>query len=849
MKRQAHRVFQNDDDSPARQAKRVAVSPTAATSRFVNIRPPAASASTPSPFKLPADPLPVFQYKRQIIGLVENNDVALIVGDTGCGKTTGVPHILFKNFVKHHKGHDRFSMVITQPRVVAATSVAKRVADQFSRDRRLVSLVQSTKIVGPKPRYNVGGIVGYKVRFEDRSSDQTSILFATDGLLIREFMYSIASESDKLLKKHKIIVIDEAHERSLRIDELLGITKALLLKQKKEDGSVPFKLIIMSATLDVETLQKFYDDPLLKTGLLTIPGRTFPVSINYLKSPCEDYLEASVAAVCQIALTTDVGDVLVFLPGADDIQSLCERINQKIAELEAFKRLGNDLDRLLRILRSQDNLDVKAELQSCGTPAELKAKLLDLLGIDYLSDDEVQGFFTCVQKAAGSPLDIIVQYKISDSMSLPLKRADAGWLNTEWTTLPLFSQLSYEDQLKVFAPPKHSRHRKIIVSTNIAETSITLPNIKFVVDSGKVKQKFKNSLKLVDVSRAMSQQRVGRAGRVSEGTAYRLFTEDRFYSLAEHSLPEIVRCDLAELLLDLKIIDGKSRRLSAWFGLDPSARFDLKSFPLPTYPEGNNIEAAEEVLIRLGALKGGLRRVSSKGLQLGALPLPVLWSNTILESFDRGCASEILTIVAMVSLDEEWFPLNESESCKNVTARRKRVMHPVSDHISLLNLYNCWEQANDKRHFCRLLCIKERSLVRAKQVRDQLEKLILGSDLYKPRDCLPRILVSDDKESLKQGYRVIQECLAHGLFLNIASRRQDAGSEGDDPMGAVVYVNIVDKEEVIIHPASTFYTFQSKRPQCIVYSSTIETTQAYARDVTAVDAEWVVKIQASKNIS
>lgn len=886
------------DESPTsaevfKQAKRVAQSPSA---RFANLRLPQpalqsailesvssqSAAGSPSRGSPKSNQrLPVFGHWKDIVETVEQNDVVLVAGDTGCGKTTGIPHILFKHHLK--KYGRRVSIVVTQPRVVAATSLAKRVSDQFAKDRDIVSLL------GPRVNLGLGGVVGYRVRFEDRISPKdTCVTFATDGLIIRECLYDVTkrrgststddstehamtepsspksceghSSSVKAGHKNKpytafqrydYVIIDEAHERSLRVDELLGLARVALCSSQRR-----FKLIVMSATLDAKVFTDFFDSDKFKAGHITIPGRTFPVSLNYLKAPCSDYLDAALAAVCQIMITSDTGDILVFLPGADDIKSLCFQLENRIAELTAFTKLTNEIDNFLKVVEGSANIDLKAKLLSCHNLDSFKALLtssaqLQTILNTNLTDEELTSLFQCLERAKyGYYFSIIVQYKLSDSISLPSKLDQSRWLSTQWTVLPLYSQLSYQDQLKVFLPPKHENHRKVIVATNIAETSITLPNIKFVVDSGKVKQKYLNTLKTVDISMAMGRQRSGRAGRVQEGIAFRLYTEDHYFDLQEQSLPEIARCDLAQLLLDLKTVDGRGRQFSSYLGVNKEEPFSINNFPLPTMPPAEAIEDAERLLFQLGALEGPCRLISKRGLQLSALPLPVIWANLVLEAIERKCLMEIITIAAMAALDEEWFP-QFGDGLVDVGAKRKRLLFPDSDHLGLMNLFNCWQQATDKSQFCRMLGIEDKTLHKAKLIRDQLKSVLLHSDAFNLSDISSVLQGAETKEALNAAHEQIRECLAYGLYTNIAVRRDDwkvtnNQTTTSDP-SAAVYMNLFDKEKIVIHPSSAFYIFKHKRPECIVYSSLIETQQKYARDVSAINTEWIIKIQAMKN--
>ena len=411
--------------------------------------------------KAQREALPVSQYKESFFALVKEHDVIVIMGETGSGKTTQIPPMLLEfnrlqqlnDLSLHSKNASNldssfgkpFVVGCTQPRRVAAMSVAKRVAEELD--------------------VTLGEEVGYCIRFEDCTSGKTVLAYLTDGMLLREAM------CDPLLMRYDAIVIDEAHERTVSTDLLMGLLKRLVVKRK--DSGHPLKVIIMSATLDAGKFQKYYDD----APLLSIPGRTFAVDIMYTANPESDYFEAAVRTAIQIHLYEEDGDILVFLTGEEEIENAVRRI-------------------------SEDPL-VNGSSSSHG----------------------------------GSN-------KSSSSKSL--------------IALPLYSSLPMYQQSRIFdvAP---SNTRKVIFATNIAETSLTIDGIVYVIDPGFSKQKLYNprscveSLLVSPISQAASNQRAGRAGRTRPGKCFRLFTETSFdKDLLKDSYPEILRCNLASLVLQLK---------------------------------------------------------------------------------------------------------------------------------------------------------------------------------------------------------------------------------------------------------------------------------------------------------
>ena len=372
--------------------------------------------------------LPVFAYREELLQAVENYQTIIIVGETGSGKTTQIPQYLVEaGYTKDGK-----KIGCTQPRRVAAMSVAARVSDEMN-----------TKI---------GREVGYSIRFEDCTSEKTIIKYMTDGMLLREFL----NEPD--LNSYKVLIIDEAHERTLHTDILFGLVKDIA-KYRKD-----LKILISSATLDAEKFSAYFDD----APIFRIPGRRYPVETYYTKSPEADYLAAAVTTTMQIHLTQSDGDILVFLTGQEEIESLQERLNF-IAK-------------------------------------KLKGKMKELI------------------------------------------------------IVPIYASLPPELQAEIFKPTPIGS-RKVVLATNIAETSITIDGISYVIDPGFCKMNTYNprngleSLVITPCSRASANQRSGRAGRVGPGKCFRLYTAWAFKNeMDENTIPEIQRTNLGNVVLLLKVI-------------------------------------------------------------------------------------------------------------------------------------------------------------------------------------------------------------------------------------------------------------------------------------------------------
>ena len=450
--------------------------------------------------------LPIFKLRTQLLNAVHDNQMLVVVGETGSGKTTQMTQYVAE---AGYTTHGRIGC--TQPRRVAAMSVAKRVAEEYG--------------------CRLGQEVGYSIRFEDCTSPETRIKYMTDGMLLRECLV------DPLLSNYAIIILDEAHERSIHTDVLFG-----LCKQACNNRS-DLKLVITSATLDATKFSEFFNN----CPIFTIPGRSFPVEILYTKDPEEDYLDAALLTVMQIHLSEPQGDILVFLTGQEEIDTACQILFERMKSL--------------------------------------------------------------------------------------------GPLVPELIILPVYSALPSEMQSRIFEPaPPGSR--KCIIATNIAETSLTIDGIYYVVDPGFCKQNIydaklgMDSLVVVPISQAMAKQRAGRAGRTGPGKCYRLYTEGAYRNeMHPTTVPEIQRANLGITVLMLKAM-----------GIN-----DILNFGFMDPPPEQTMIAAMEQLYSLGALddEGLLTRL---GRKMAEFPLDPALSKMLIASVAMGCSEEILTVVAMVRL-------------------------------------------------------------------------------------------------------------------------------------------------------------------------------------------------------
>ena len=761
-----------------------------------------------------------------------NNSVLLVTAQTGSGKSTQIPQFLYhymkRQNIDQNSKRCRNMIGVTQPRRVAAMSVAKRVAEEM--------------------KCELGTTVGYRVRFEDCSHyHHTKVLYLTDGMLLRESM------ADPLLSRYGVIVLDEAHERSLQTDVLFGVVKRALIarqadlsvhSQQKKNGDndtrvedkdtlirknmflkakhlslAPLKIVVMSATLDVESFAHFFQIESMNVSIVNVPGRQYPVDVVYTEEPVDDYIDASLWTVLRIHEEADndgntAGDVLVFLPGQEEIENLSHLLKRSLED-SSKKLITED-----KILSENESKDIVQSIRGIGTDLSSGNNLI------------INGVMICL----------------------------------------LYAALPPEQQMFAFLPKPQGCKRKIILATNIAETSITLDGIRYVVDTGKVKTRDfsgvtgMESLVEIATSKAQATQRAGRAGRMCEGLCFRLYPEVAFESLDEVSTPEILRVNLAQVVLQLK-----------GMGVHDPRNFDFLTEPTP-----ESLMKAFELLFALGAIDKTME-LTMHGKNMARLPLDPSFAHLLLQGPKFGCTSELLTSVAMLSAENIFYRPNnnggdgDKESLAGKAfAAHKRFASYEGDLPTLLTVYQAWtneavylppsaggvkaqkkilkkfrydkgghsnsSSGNSKMlhtDWCQRNFISGRSLVRAHDVRNQLVEIC-------EREINRGGMGWDVDESCGTELEIFLKCVCAGLFLQVASRIMetfDSKKNKKSFQGQIngKYKTKVGGKEVSVHPTSTIFG-RNPAPKCVVYTELLVTKKNYIRGVTQVKESWLVEV-------
>ncbi|PGH01024.1 ATP-dependent RNA helicase DHR2 [Blastomyces parvus] len=714
--------------------------------------------------------LPIFPHADEIRKHLHRNDVMLLVGETGSGKSTQVPQFLVdekwarprtakvpsttlgkkaKSQIKSADSENDSAqkelvmkeitvggcIAITQPRRVAAVSLARRVAEEMG-----------TPLGNSSPASKVG----YSVRFDSSTSPNTRVKFLTEGMLLQEML------SDPWLTKYSAVVVDEVHERGVNVDLILGFLRNMVSGKKEGRGGLPLKVVVMSATADMESLLGFFAEGLnsgisdkggysgmdegkpnndqpsdeassalsQNVSVCHIKGRQFPVKVIYSPEPVHDFVDAALQIIFKIHMKEPLpGDILVFLTGQETVESLEALVNE---------------------------------------------------------------------------------YAVGMDPALPKVQV-----------LPLFAALPQAAQQRVFipAPP---RTRKIILSTNIAETSVTVSGVRYVVDCGKAKMKqFRarlglDSLLVKPISKSAAIQRKGRAGREAPGQCYRLYTEKDYLALREANMPEILRCDLSQAILNMKAR-----------GVD-----DIVGFPFLTRPPREALEKALLQLFSIQALDEA-GKISEIGEKIAKLPLTAQLGRVLLASVKYGpdCVRNVIDIISCLSVENIFLNTMSEDKKEEAEKARRDLYRREGDHLTMLATVKAYASENtDRKAWASRHFVSHRAMQAVMDVRKQLIT-----------QCRQAKFLPNDKDTNNpNGNRAISSeedpvSILKSFLTGFASNTARPFPDGS-------YKTIVGNQTVAIHPSSVLF---GRKVEAIMYNEYVFTNRSYARGVSAVQMDWV----------
>lgn len=622
--------------------------------------------------------LPIYQKKDELLEHVASHRVTILIGETGSGKTTQIPQYLAEaGYAKHG------IIACTQPRRVAAETLAVRVAEEYG--------------------CRLGEEVGYTVRFRDMTSTLTIIKYMTDGMLLREALL------DDSFQRYSVVMLDEAHERSISTDLLFYIVRSALEKNPN------LKVLITSATLEANKFCDYFG--VADDGPFMIEGRTFPVETYYLQEPSTDYVQSALQTVMKLHLEEPPGDILVFFTGQEEIE---------------------------------------------------------------FGGEQLYAWMKALQRSVDVPLP-------------------------EMMVLPLTATMPQDVQSKVFEPTPPG-FRKVVLATNVAETSITIENLYYVIDSGFCKQSIFDpragleQLMVVPISQAQAKQRAGRAGRIGPGKCYRIYTEEQYQNdFSPETVPDIMRANLFSVTLQLKAMG-----------------IDLAFVELIDCPKREAVAAALEKLRYLEALDDdGL--LTPLGGRMAQLSIDPSQSKTLLTAVDMGCCQPVLTIVSMLAVQKRGVFYRPREQQDAADAAKRQFDQPEGDHLTLMAVYNAWVDNDMSEEWCRRHFLKYRMLVEAKDTREQLQTLLRHRH---------REISTENDENIT----AVRKAICAGYFFH-AAKLVDTHTRA--------YLTLSDRREVYLHPSSAL---MDNPPRYVLYNDLRVTRREYITELLAIEPSWLVEL-------
>lgn len=717
--------------------------------------------------------LPIIFEEQPIMELINENPIVIITGETGSGKTTQVPQFLYEAGYTTN-GH---LIGITEPRRIAAINMANRVGEELGNTR----------------------LVSYQIRYDGNRTNQTKLLFMTDGVLLKEI------QADCTLSRYSVIILDEAHERSIYTDVLIGLLSRISITRLKRN--YPLKLVIMSATLRVNDFfhEKLF--PQILPKIFKVDARQFPVSVFFEKRTPQNYLEAAYKKVCKIHEQYQQGGILVFLSGQNEVNQLINLLEQRYPKTSSKNTEIRKRNNKTKLKKNKCLLNNSNKSQSKNYEDEIIIDY-DEFGI-YDMDQEEQNYLVISENE---------NHETNSNTFPPLN------------CLPLYSLLPGKLQKKIFEI-RPDGSRICVISTNVAETSLTIPGIRYVIDSGKEKRRDYDPITGVSrliitwCSKASADQRSGRAGRVQAGYTFRLYSPAVYEDMQKYPTPEILNKPIEQLVLFLKSMGFTN----------------LANFPFPTQPKSEQIISAETKLFRLGALEVARNEITPLGRTMVQIPLAPEFAKYIISSFQHGLHLYAITLVSALSVREPLIPfafINEN-TAEQTSQRMKELIQRklwcaigeaklFGDLAILLNIIGASDYEYKGNHeTLHSLGIRPKALEEIVKLRRQLVTILNTSNSLKEK--LPLDFKMDPP--CQKYYKKLRHIMVNCSPDKIAKRIDDVNV----PKGAYKVQTLQDF--VFIHPSSALFKDQ---PDFLLFQEIIQLSdKKFFQYVIAVESEWI----------
>ncbi|KAK4703639.1 ATP-dependent RNA helicase DHX37/DHR1, partial [Phenoliferia sp. Uapishka_3] len=820
--------------------------------------------------------LPIVKEEDRLMDAIRGNAVIVVCGETGSGKTTQIGQFLLEAGWGDASSDNPGMVAITQPRRVAALSTSVRV-------RAELCLPPSSSIVA------------HRIRYSSTTSPDTKLVFMTDGVLLRELA------GDFLLSKYSVVVIDEAHERGVNTDVLIGVLSRVarlreeMWKEGKE-GAKPLRLIIMSATLRVsdfaENTTLFPSAP----PVLHITARQHPVTLHFTRKTSPDYMEEAYKKVCRIHARLPPGGILVFCTGQNEIVALVKRLEKKFGK----KAIKERKERNKQVLERNKVWEEKKKARKAGKEeVEEESEEEEMMNVEMGDDIEVEDLDLGDDKdlAAdvddGLPMDDPEDLESSDDEDSKINGVDMEEDTEEpLYILPLYSLLSTEKQMKVFEEPPPNC-RLVVIATNVAETSITIPNIKYVVDAGRAKErKFDvgsgiQTFEVSWISKAAASQRAGRAGRTGPGHCYRLYSSAVFENyFDQHTKPEILRMPIEGVVLQMK-----SMNIDA-----------VANFPFPTPPDRESLRRAEKTLVNLGALEasnssskvGG--RITELGRSMSLFPLSPRFSKMLVAGQQHGCLPYVIAIVCALSVGDPFIretnlgdgeedspevtpamaltpseirhirdpELRAKEELKvtrkaffSVQSKYAALGKGASDVFKLLSVVGAYEYEGGKDSFCEANFVRTKAMQEIHKLRSQISRIVQSTYPGIDAGFVPKLQPPSETQVILPHYfhcscpdfppleklKVLRQLITSAFIDQVAVRKDLVDKSSSlsyskvSSTRGVPYLAFGVEEDLFIHPSSG--VFHSSPAEFIIFQDLHRTSKVWMKTITKINPAWL----------